>query len=350
MEQDSQLIFASTQATAIHCGTAIVAEGGGQRGIYTAGILDTFLRYGFNPFELGLGASAGAQNLSTYFLRLPGYAKRAIAELSVSPELLVPYRLLGKRSVLDLDMYFSRLVDDPYYRFPCGEIDRIAGRRRLVFVATSRSDLTATYLEPDSDNLLTYMKASSAVPFLYKDGVVVDSEILVDGGVADPLPVKRACAFGASRIVVIRTVPVGASATCWRQRLKALRLGKAMPAMMSAMLESHEQAYEDALSFMHQPPAGVEIVQIAPEAPLRSQVFGSRSDALMADYAIGCRAGKVALAQLSGWLHSPLPDNGAHSERQRQAMLQATNDPGPEPWRGVSSSLRANRLRNTLHG
>ena len=104
MEQDSQLVFASTQDTAIHRRTAIVAEGGGQRGIYTAGILDTFLRYGFNPFEFGLGASAGAQNLSTYFLRLPGYAKRAIAELSVSPDLLVPYRLLGKRSVLDLDM------------------------------------------------------------------------------------------------------------------------------------------------------------------------------------------------------------------------------------------------------
>lgn len=328
MEQDSQLVFASTQDTTIRRGTAIVAEGGGQRGIYTAGILDTFLRHGFNPFELGLGASAGAQNLSTYFLSLPGYAKRAIAELSVSPNLLVPYRFLGGRNVLDLDMYFSRLVDDPVYRFPCGEMDRLVGRRRLVFVATSRADLTATYLEPDSGNLLTYMKASSAVPFLYKDGVVVGNEILVDGGVADPLPVRRACALGAKRIVVIRTVPADASATCWRQRLKALRLGRAMPSMMSAMLESHEQAYEDALSFMRQLPTDVEVVQIAPEAPLRSQVFGSRVDALMADYASGCRAGEVALADFGSWLHSPLPGSESHSERPYQAMLQASCESG----------------------
>ena len=308
MEQNRPIASAlsrdSGQDTSIHRGTAIVAEGGGQRGIYTAGVLDAFLGAGFNPFEIGVGASAGAQNLSSYFISMPGYAKRAIAELSVSPDFMVPYRWIGKRSVLDLDMYFSRLLDDPIYRFPCGEIDKLAGRRRLVFVATSKSDLSATYLEPDSDSLLTHMKASSAVPFLYKGGVAVGSEILVDGGVADPVPVRRAHALGASRIVVIRTVPGNAATTCWRQRLKALRLGRAMPIAMSAMLERHEQAYDDAMQFIRQPPAGVEIVQIAPEVPLHSQVFGSRSTALMADYAIGRQAGEAALEKLPFWLQS----------------------------------------------
>ena len=152
MNTEISQVYAAKLDSVIQRGTAIVAEGGGQRGIYTAGVLDTFLGHGFNPFELAVGASAGAQNLSTYFISLPGYAKRAIAELSAEPSFLVPYRWLGKRSVIDLDMYFSRLVDDPDYRFPCGEIDRLAGQRRLVFVATSRSDLTATYLEPDSDS------------------------------------------------------------------------------------------------------------------------------------------------------------------------------------------------------
>ncbi len=311
----------SLERMVIHSGTAIVAEGGGQRGIYTAGVLDAFLGAGFNPFEIGVGASAGAQNLSTYFISMPGYAKRAIAELSLTPNFMVPYRWLGKRGVLDLDMYFSRLLDDPTYRFPCGEIDRLAGQRRLVFVATSKDDLTATYLEPDSESLLIHMKASSAVPFLYKGGVPLGDKIFVDGGVADPVPVRRAHALGANRIVVIRTVPGDEATTCWRQRVKALRLGRAMPAAVAAMLERHEEAYEDAMQFIRQPPAGVEIVQIAPDTPLNSQVFGSRSDALMADYSIGQLAGEAALETLPRWLRAAPAENRDSGEFPLQSMV-----------------------------
>lgn len=304
--QDEPQLLKSIQDVAIFHGTAIVAEGGGQRGIYTAGVLDAFLSAGFNPFEFAVGASAGAQNLSSYFISLPGYAKRAIAELSSAPSFMVPYRWLGKRSVMDLDMYFSRITDDPAYRFPCGEIDRLAGRR-LVLVATSRANLTATYLEPDSNNLLMYMKASSAIPFLYKGGVPVEDEILVDGGVADPLPVKKACALGARRVLVIRTVPVDEETSSWRQRLKALQLHRAMPGSATAMLDCHEAAYREARQFMQQPPEGVEIMQIAPETPLRSQVVGSRSDDLMADYGSGLKAGASMLGPLKDWLNSAAP-------------------------------------------
>ena len=304
MDSDNFQSCASIQDAVVLKGTAIVAEGGGQRGMYTAGVLDAFLSAGFNPFELGIGSSAGAQNLSTYFLSLPGYAKRAIAELTAAPNFAVPYRWLGNRGVLDLDTYFSQLIDHPEFLFPCGKLDRLAGRHQLVFVATSLANLSATYLEPDSSSLLTHMKASSAVPFLYKGGVPVDSEILVDGGVADPVPVRRAHELGATRIVVIRTVPVSDTASSWRQRLKTFRLDRAMPTIMSEMLDRHEQAYADALQFIAEPPTGVEILQIAPEKPLRSYVFGSRSDALLADYASGYRAGDAALESLHQWVGS----------------------------------------------
>ncbi|MGV3066979.1 patatin-like phospholipase family protein, partial [Proteus mirabilis] len=34
---------------------ALVCEGGGQRGIFTAGVLDEFMRSQFDPFDLLLG-------------------------------------------------------------------------------------------------------------------------------------------------------------------------------------------------------------------------------------------------------------------------------------------------------
>ncbi len=46
---------------------ALVCEGGGQRGIFTAGVLDEFMRAQFNPFDLYLGTSAGgAEPLGVY--------------------------------------------------------------------------------------------------------------------------------------------------------------------------------------------------------------------------------------------------------------------------------------------
>jgi len=57
-------------------GTALIAEGGGQRGIFTAGVLDSWLYKGFNPFDLLIGISAGAQNLSSYMTCQKGFGQR----------------------------------------------------------------------------------------------------------------------------------------------------------------------------------------------------------------------------------------------------------------------------------
>ena len=62
--------------------TALIAEGGGQRGIFTAGVLDAWLENNYDPFDLFIGTSAGSQNLTSYLARQKGYAKRLIRGLS----------------------------------------------------------------------------------------------------------------------------------------------------------------------------------------------------------------------------------------------------------------------------
>ncbi len=38
--------------------TALVVEGGGMRSVFTAGVLDTFLEHGYDPFDLFIGRTA----------------------------------------------------------------------------------------------------------------------------------------------------------------------------------------------------------------------------------------------------------------------------------------------------
>ena len=45
---------------------ALVAQGGGQRGIFTSGVLDSFLDAGFDPFELFIGTSAVSEHDTDY--------------------------------------------------------------------------------------------------------------------------------------------------------------------------------------------------------------------------------------------------------------------------------------------
>lgn len=286
--------------------TAIVAEGGGQRGIYTAGVLDAFLAAGFNPFEEGVGVSAGAQNLLTFFLRRPGYARRAIAELTAAPDFFVPYRWFGARGIIDLDGYFERTLRDPDYLLPYQRVETLREQRRLVFVATDRESLDPVYLEPDAETAMHWLKASSAVPFLYRSGVPFGDRCLVDGGVADPLPVRHAYERGARRILLVRTVGEG-SEDCagWRQRFARMgRLG-ALPLAMRRMLERHEAACREAEAFVASPPDDLELVQARPREPLRSQLFGSRSESIVADHGVGVADGERLLGRIAHWGSEP---------------------------------------------
>jgi predicted patatin/cPLA2 family phospholipase len=281
--------------------TAIVAEGGGQRGIYTAGVLDAFLQKSFNPFDTAYGVSAGAQNLLAYFLEQKGYAKRAIEELTAHPDFFVPYRWLGTRGIIDLDGYFDRTLSDPDYQLPYQRISSVQQQRRLLFVATDRETLEPVYLEPDQSTVVDYLKASSAIPFLYKSGVQVDGRVLVDGGVADPIPARRAYLQGARRLIVIRTSPSSDPDTSWRNRLEQMRRLKALPALVLDMLVRHESAMSDAFEFLSDPPADLQLIQVAPESALDSQVFGSRSEALLNDYVNGQIDGHRAALALVSW-------------------------------------------------
>ena len=87
---------------------ALVCEGGGQRGIFTAGVLDEFMRAQFNPFDLYFGTSAGAQNLSAYVCNQPGYARKVIMRYTTSKEFFNPVRFVRGGNLIDLDWLLAR--------------------------------------------------------------------------------------------------------------------------------------------------------------------------------------------------------------------------------------------------
>jgi predicted patatin/cPLA2 family phospholipase len=66
--------------------TTLVTQGGGQRGIFTAGVLDAFMMSDFDPFDEFYGTSAGALNLCAYVCRQHTLGRRFLLDVTTSDD------------------------------------------------------------------------------------------------------------------------------------------------------------------------------------------------------------------------------------------------------------------------
>lgn len=300
--------------------TALIAEGGGQRGIFTAGVLDTWLEHNYDPFDLFIGTSAGSQNLTSFLARQKGYAKRLIRGLSRHKRFFQLGRGLLGKSIVDLDWYFDKTTEfNRAIDFKTAKSS--LGTRELLITATNASDRKPYFLTPTGEDKQwrALLKASSALPFLYKQGVrltpwlgkvaaneelaslqstAVTDDFFLDGGLAAPLPVIEAYNRGARKIVVIRTVdPCLPIQSAWVNKLKAFVCASGYCPKTIDYLLQHEQAYLDELNFMANPPEDLELIQIFAGSKLHSKLLGSTDSDLRHDYKLGLAAGNSYLTE-----------------------------------------------------
>ena len=295
---------------------ALIAEGGGQRGIFTAGVLDAWLENDFDPFDLFIGTSSGSQNITSFLSGQKGYAERLISELSRRKRFYQLGRGLVGGNIVDLDWYFDKTIKGVF------ALDFIAatkslGQRELLITATNSRNRQGYFLSPkgDSNNWRQFLKASSALPFLYKQGVKLtqrltgrsanqveessdfsQADFYLDGGLAAPLPVREAYRRGARKIVVIRTVNADLhTQSAWVRNLKSWVYESGYCPKIVSYLVQHEHAYQQELTFIDNPPEDVEIIQIFAKGNLQSKLLSSTYMDLQHDYRAGIAAGNTFL-------------------------------------------------------
>lgn len=187
---------------------ALVAQGGGQRGIYTTGVLDSFLDAGFDPFELYFGTSAGALNISSYITRQRGFGHHFITQYTTNDRFFNLVKYVRRQQFMDLDWALDMAGPN--------NVDglRVEQARGVLAERSAYACVTNTHtLEPDFFHLfegdwVNVLKATCAIPMLYPSPVQLNNNFYVDGGVSNAIPAREAFNRGADIIVVIRTEPV----------------------------------------------------------------------------------------------------------------------------------------------
>lgn len=270
---------------------ALVTEGGGQRGIFTAGVLDAFIQADFNPFDLLIGTSAGSLNLASYICGHQGHAYKIIAEATRQPEFfkLAKYLLSGQG--LDLEW----LVDKADNKIP---LNWVHGAEQLkskdvVAVATNSKDLRTEYFDLSLANWKGPLKASCAIPAFHRAPIIFNNTRWLDGGVSAPIPVEEAYRRGYRHIVVIRTLPVDLDEHHpWIESLMKHTPNKKVMEL-SAILHKHEESYRKTEAFLNSPPEDLNIFELFPSQHLNSSAMGSSKKQLDADYHQGINLGKL---------------------------------------------------------
>lgn len=181
--------------------TALVVEGGAMRGIFSCGVLDHFMEVDFSPFDSFWGVSAGASNLAAYIAKMPKRNKKIYLDYSLRKEFVSLPRFMLGGDMIHLDWMWEITLKELGIDKQTFDQDP-----RPFFLAVTNSKTgKAEYHTPTSEELAEIMKASSAIPILYRPGVSLGSGHYVDGGVADSIPIAEAIKRGATRIMVIRS-------------------------------------------------------------------------------------------------------------------------------------------------
>ncbi|QEZ93395.1 patatin-like phospholipase family protein [Proteus sp. CD3] len=276
---------------------ALVCEGGGQRGIFTAGVLDEFMRSQFDPFDILLGVSAGAQNLSAFACGQRGYARKIINRYTTNNQFFNPIRFVRGGNLLDLDWYIDTTAKEMPLDIPTA-LRRFDAGREFYMVASRSDNFQANYFQPDEPTWLDIIKASSAIPAFYRNGVLFHDVVYHDGGISDAIPVREAYRRGCRTIVVVRTVPSEYQYTTeWVDRMGRWFENSRLQRFME-MAQIHIETYTDTIKFIQSPPEDVVVIEIYPPTTLQSSALGSRLNALNHDYHVGRRCGRYFLATI----------------------------------------------------
>jgi predicted patatin/cPLA2 family phospholipase len=272
--------------------SVLVVEGGALRGVFSTGLLDGFLEAQFNPFDLFVGVSSGASNLAAYLAGMIGRNKKIYMEYSLRPDFISFPKFLRGGHLLDLDWLWDITIRE--IRLDLATIYSRA--KPFVVVLTDVQTGDAHYKLTSAHDLEHVLKASSAMPLLYRAYPEVEGRPMTDGGVADSIPVGEAIRRGARRIMVIRSrhrdymKHHGLSEGVMRWHVRHF------PMLQEAMAKRAER-YNESVALIRKPPDGVSIIEICPPESFRVSRLSQDRIILQEGYTQGHALAAEAIAR-----------------------------------------------------
>ena len=244
--------------------TGLVLEGGGMRGLFTAGVLDVMMENDINVDGV-VGVSAGALFGCNYVSRQIGRTLRYNMRLRNNPDYMGLRVLLKTGNIISTNLAY-RLLPYELDIFDFETFRRSPVEFHLVVTDAERGIPLYRHFQ-DLDGIgMKWMRASASMPLVSR-AVEIDGLKLFDGGVSDSIPLRYFQQQGYERNIVVLTQPKGYT----KKKTKLLPLfrlfGRRYPQITACMARRHEM-YNAQLKYIAEQEATGNTLVLCPERPL----------------------------------------------------------------------------------
>lgn len=243
--------------------SGLVIEGGGMRGVYTAGVLDFFMEKNLY-FEDCYAVSAGACHACSYYSKQIGRSLKVILDYINDKRYCSINSLIKTGDMFGAEMLYD-IIPNQLVKYDYDEYNKFKGN--FYSVVTNCNTGKAEYIPiKDMAKDITAVRASSSLPLLSRI-VEINGEEYLDGGISDSIPIKKSIEDGHKKNVVILT------------RDKSYRKSKSSilsvfklkyrkyPKLIEA-IENRYKMYNNTIDFIEEKRKNGEVFIIQPKAPV----------------------------------------------------------------------------------
>ncbi|MBQ8782391.1 MAG: patatin family protein [Clostridia bacterium] len=267
----------------------VIDVGGGLRGIYGSGVFDRCLDDNV-AFDYCIGVSAGSANAITYLSGQKGRTYRFYHDYSSRKEYMSFGNFLKHSQYIDLDYVYGTLTNsggEDELDFPTA----MKNKSNLTVVVTDAKTGKPAYFTKHDMMQDDYrvLKASSALPLVCKS-YEINGRMYYDGGISDPVPVKRALEDGCEKFVLILTKPLANSDTLTRDG-RAAKLLKGKYPELSEKLKDKSINYKKGVDLALELEKQGKCIIIAPDDCCGVSTLTKEKDKLHALYEKGYNDG-----------------------------------------------------------
>ncbi|MEG0379302.1 MAG: patatin family protein, partial [Eubacterium sp.] len=267
--------------------TALVLEGGGFRGIYTAGVLDYFMEQAIE-FPYIIGVSMGAINGLNLVSKQPGRS------VDIAKKFMPDKRYMGLGNLIKEGNFFSR-------GFAYNEIPRryilfdmktyYNSEQQFFMTATDCNTGEAYYFEKNDGEAGDLTAASTALPFMSRP-VEINGGFYMDGGIADSVPIRKALSDGNEKALVVLTREKGYRKKPYGHEKMVRAHYRKYPHFAEAVLKRHI-FYNETMDLLDKLEADKKIYILRPKDPIETKVIDRDAKGVEKSYEIGYEQAKA---------------------------------------------------------